>query len=77
MYVVRPKFAPCTVTLADPVEARFVRVIVLSIGVSKEMISVTDPTCSPTVTTILRVPRIPPIILNVTEVSESHLVASD
>ena len=44
VYVVRPKFAPCTVTLADPVEARFVRVIVLSIGVSKENASVTVPT---------------------------------
>jgi hypothetical protein len=48
--VVSPKFDPCTVTLADPVPARFCRRITLTIGMSADQASVKDRTFSPTVT---------------------------
>jgi hypothetical protein len=43
VYVVRPRLLPCTVTLTDPVPARFAPVTVLSVGVSIDHASVTVP----------------------------------
>ena len=52
VYVVRPKIDPCTVTLADPVPARFKRVVMLRLGSSIDHTSVTVPTRSPAVNII-------------------------
>ena len=44
VYVVSPKFDPCTVTLADPVLARIVGLITLSDATSTEYTKVALPT---------------------------------
>jgi hypothetical protein len=75
-YVASPKFDPCTVTLADPVPARFRRVVMLSIGVSIDHASVTVPTRSPVVNIIRRVPRTPCDVRQCTNVSDHHSVDS-
>jgi hypothetical protein len=76
VYVVSPKLLPCTVTLADPVPARFRRVVMLSIGVSIDHTSVTVPTRSPTVKIIRRVPRTPCDVRHSTTDSDHHSVDS-
>ena len=57
VYVVSPKFDPCTVTLADPVLTRFVGLISLSDRSSTENATVTLPTSCPTLNDIRRVPK--------------------
>jgi hypothetical protein len=72
VYVVSPKLLPCTVTLADPVPARFRRVVMLRIGVSIDHASVTLPTRCPVVNIILRVPRTPCDVRHLTDDSDHH-----
>ena len=57
VYTIKAMFAPCTVTDADPVPARFCRRERLSDGMSTDQACVTLPFRSPTVITTLRVPR--------------------
>jgi hypothetical protein len=76
VYVVIPKLVPCTVTLADPVPARFRPVMMLSAGISIDHASVTVPTRSPAVNIIRRDPRTPWLVRHRTDVSDHHSDAS-
>jgi hypothetical protein len=76
VYVVRPKLLPCTVTLADPVPARFTQVTVLIVPTSTDHASVTLPKLCPTVITIVDVILPPPPVRQRTDVSDSHCVDS-
>ena len=51
--------APCTVTLADPVDAKFTRSPTLSDGMSTENPAVKLPTRTPTVDATKRLPITP------------------
>ena len=55
----RPKFAPCTVKLAEPVEARFVRRKALSTPMSADIGRVALPARNPIVRETCRVPLAP------------------
>ena len=69
--------APCTVTLAEPVPARFARLATLiRPPMSVLHASVTDPDDSPAVTDTRRVPIDPWAIWHLIDVSDSHSVAS-
>jgi hypothetical protein len=76
VYVVNPKLVPCTVTLADPVPARFTRAVMLNVGSSIDHASVTVPTRSPAVNIIRRVPRTPCDVRQRTDDSDHHSDAS-
>jgi len=71
-----PKDLPATVTLVDPVPARFPECIVLNAGTSNDNPSVMLPASTPAVTTTLRVPPIPDPTRHRTDESESHSVPS-
>eukprot|EP00290_Baffinella_frigidus_P053512 CAMPEP_0180340918 /NCGR_PEP_ID=MMETSP0989-20121125/919_1 /TAXON_ID=697907 /ORGANISM="non described non described, Strain CCMP2293" /LENGTH=65 /DNA_ID=CAMNT_0022329661 /DNA_START=97 /DNA_END=290 /DNA_ORIENTATION=- len=64
-------FAPCTVTLADPVPARFPLVVPEIATESTDHASVTVPAPSPTVNVTPRVCRTPPPTLHRTDDSDS------
>jgi len=68
--------APCIVTDADPFPARFCRRITLNDPESTDHACVTLPPRSPAVITIRRVPRPPCVTRHLTDVSDSHSVAS-
>jgi hypothetical protein len=76
VYDVCPKFDPCKVTLADPVDGRFPGAITLRDPASKEYASVTVPTWMPTVMMVLDVPRIPLVTRHTTLESDDQPVAS-
>ena len=76
VYDTSPMLAPCTVIDVDPVPARFLRRARLSPEASTEHVWLTLPTRSPTVTTTRRVPPAPCPTLHLTDVSDSHCVAS-
>jgi hypothetical protein len=76
VYVVSPKLVPCRVTLADPVPARFTRVVMLRLGSSIDHASVTVPARSPVVNIILCVPRTPWLVRQRTDDSDHHSVDS-
>ncbi len=71
-----PMLAPCTVIDAEPVPARFCRRITLNAPTSTDHPCVLLPPRSPTVITIRRVPQAPCVTLHLTDVSDSHTVAS-
>lgn len=75
--VVKPKFAPWTVTLADPVPARFPGLAVLIDGRSVDHDDVRLPTNSPDVKVILRVPKTEDDDLQKMNVSEIQTVDSE
>jgi hypothetical protein len=54
--IVAPSPAPCTVTLADPLDGTFSLVITLKVAVSEEYDSEVLPTCPPNVTAIRKLP---------------------
>ena len=68
--------APCTVTLADPVDAKFTRSPTLSEAMSTENPAVELPTRSPTVDATKRLPITPSPTWHRTDVSDSHVVRS-
>ena len=76
MYVARPKLAPCTVTLADPVAAAFARSITLRPAVSTEYAADTLPSCCPVVTETRKVPFTICDAWHRVDVSDSHVVRS-
>ena len=76
VYVASPKPCPCTVTLADPVPARFVRVAALTVARSTDHASVAVPARSPAVITSRRVLRAPSVVRHRTDVSDHHSVDS-
>jgi hypothetical protein len=76
VYVTSPMLAPCTVTDADPVPARFCPRITLKPPTSTDHPCVTLPPRSPTVIVTRRVPRAPCVTRHLTDVSDSHSVAS-
>ena len=76
VYPASPMLLPCTVTLADPVPALFVRRITLSPPVSTDHTSVTLPDLDPAVTDTRRLPFKPCITWHRTDVSASQCVAS-
>jgi hypothetical protein len=67
---------PCTVTDADPVPARFCPRILLSPAISADHACVKLPPRAPAVITTRRVPRVPCVTRHLTDVSDSHAVAS-
>eukprot|EP00961_Rhodomonas_salina_P270523 3655204-Rhodomonas_salina.1 len=69
-------FAPCTVTLVDPVPARFALLVKLRPTRSTDQTAVAVPALSPAVTVTRRVPRAPPPVRHLTDVSDSHSVDS-
>merc|ERR1712091_27024 len=72
VYATSPMLAPCTVTDADPVPARFCRRITLKAPTSADHPCVTlPPPRSPTVITSRRVPRAPCVTMHLTDVSDS------
>jgi len=71
-----PRLDPCTVTDADPVPALFSRRITLIDPKSTENVCDRLPDRSPTVNTDRRVPRAPWLTMHLTDVSDSHSVAS-
>jgi hypothetical protein len=76
VWLARPMLDPCTVTDADPVPARFCPRVLLSPAMSADHACVTLPPRAPAVITIPRVPRAPCVTKHLTEVSDSHAVAS-
>ena len=76
LYAACPKPCPCTVTLADPVPARFVRVAALTVARSTDHASVAVPARSPAVITSRRVLRAPSVVRHRTDVSDHHSVDS-
>eukprot|EP00961_Rhodomonas_salina_P165959 2236131-Rhodomonas_salina.1 len=74
-YAFCPRHPPSTVTLVDPVPARFLPATTLT-AMSTDQLAVTLPACSPTVITTLLVPLIPSPSLHRTDVSDSHAVPS-
>ena len=69
-------FDPRTVTLADPVPARFDPTTVFTAGVSADHASVAVPARSPAVSTSRLVPRTPCDVRHCTDVSDVQSVAS-
>ena len=67
---------PRTVTLDDPVPARFTLEIALNPDESPENTVVTLPSRVPTVTDSARLPLIPPLAWHSTDVSDFHLERS-
>jgi hypothetical protein len=67
---------PYTVTDADPVPARFCPRILLSAAVSADHACVTLPPRAPAVITTPRVPQAACVTAHITDVSDSHAVAS-
>ena len=76
VYVSSPRPAPCTVTLADPVAARFVRRATLTIPTIVVNPSVTLPARCPPVSDIRSVPDTPCPHWHRADVSDSHVVLS-
>ena len=74
--VTTPRPAPCTVTDAPPVPARFVLRTTLSPPTSTDHVLVTLPRLSPTVITTRLVPPNPCPPWHLTDVSDSQLVDS-
>jgi hypothetical protein len=68
--------APCTVTLADPDTAPFLRFITLPAALSPESISVTLPTACPTLIHALLLPATPWLASPRKDVSDSHTDSS-
>ena len=71
-----PNPAPCTVTLAEPVPARFNRLNTLMLPRSTEYTALRLPEHSPPVMTTRRVPRVALPIRHLIDVSDRHAVAS-
>lgn len=67
---------PRTVTLDDPVTARFTLDIPLNPDESPEKAAVTLPSRVPTLTDSVRLPRIPPLAWHSTDVSDFHVERS-
>ena len=67
---------PRTVTLDDPVPARFALEIALSPDESPENAVVALPSRVPTLTDSVRLPRIPPLAWHSTDVSDFHVERS-
>ena len=76
VYLAKPMLAPCTVTLVDPVEARFDRRVTLSIAASTESTSVKLPRRCPVVTETRKVPFTIWLAWHRVDVSDSHVVRS-
>ena len=76
VYRQSPRFDPCTVTLADPVPARFARVDTLTIAVSNDQTSVRVSVRSPEVTMMRLVALSPVLNLHNKEVADTHDVNS-
>ena len=76
VYVSRPMLAPCTVTLAEPVDAAFLLRIMLNRPTSVLYPCDRLPTRSPLVNNIRRLPLIPCPDWHLTAVSDSHVVRS-
>ena len=77
VYAACPKFAPCTVMLADPVPARFTRRRTLKEGMSCDIISViVQATCRSIVNVIYFVPPTPAAVLHRIVLSATHSVTS-
>ena len=76
MLLTRPMPAPGTVIDADPVPAPFCRRITLNAPTSTDHPCVLLPPRSPTGITTRCVPRAPCVIPHLTDVSDSHPVAS-
>ena len=68
--------APCTVTDAEPVPARFNPRITLTLPRSTEYTALRLPERSPAVMTTRRVPRVALLIRHLTDVSDRHAVPS-
>jgi hypothetical protein len=68
-----PKPAPCTVTLADPLPARFACLAWLIPIVSIENDRVRHPPCRPAVSIARWLPATPPPALHLTDVSDSRV----
>ena len=71
-----PSPAPCTVTDAEPVPARFNCLNLLKLPRSTEYTALRLPERSPAVITTRRVPRVPQPIKHLTDVSDRHAVVS-
>jgi hypothetical protein len=71
-----PRPAPCTVTDADPVPARFDPRVTLMLPTSTEYMALPLLVRSPAVIATRRVPRIPCPTRHRTDVSDSHSVPS-
>ena len=76
MYDCSPRLPPWTVRDVEPVLARFSRRITLTSAVSADHPSVALIPRSPIVITTRRVPRAPDPCMHLTDVSDSHSVAS-
>jgi hypothetical protein len=76
VYECNPRFTPCTVKDVEPVLARFPRRITLTSAASVDQPSVALNPRSPIVITTRRVPRAPDPCMHLTDVSDSHSVAS-
>ena len=76
VYPADPIFDPCTVTLADPVPARFVRSTTLTMPRSAEYTLVKLPDRRPVVSDTRRVPITERPIWHCTDVSDPHVVRS-
>ena len=68
--------APCNVTLADPVDAKFDRLATLNMPTSTESDSVTLPSRMPAVTDACKVPLTIWLVWHRVDVSDSHVVRS-
>ena len=76
VYDTSPMLDPCTVTDADPVPARLLFRTMLSSASSDDQPCVLVLPRSPTVIVTRRVPRAPCVTRHLTDVSDSHSVAS-
>ena len=76
VYAARPMLAPCTVTLADPVEALLVLRMMLMAPTSKDIPPLTLPCLAPTLIPTCRLPITLRPTWHRTDVSASHVVRS-
>jgi hypothetical protein len=76
LYVARPMLAPCTVTLADPVDPLLARRITLSMPTSIDRPTLTLPYLTPALIPTSRLPITPCPTWHRTDVSASHVVRS-
>eukprot|EP00291_Cryptomonas_curvata_P005011 CAMPEP_0172206896 /NCGR_PEP_ID=MMETSP1050-20130122/33499_1 /TAXON_ID=233186 /ORGANISM="Cryptomonas curvata, Strain CCAP979/52" /LENGTH=241 /DNA_ID=CAMNT_0012886083 /DNA_START=1011 /DNA_END=1734 /DNA_ORIENTATION=+ len=76
VYAASPMLAPCTVTLADPVDALLVLRTMLSMPTSKDRLELTLPYLAPTLIPTSRLPITPCPTWHRSDVSASHVVRS-
>ena len=76
VYAARPMLAPCTVKLADPVEALLVLRMMLMAPTSKDIPPLTLPYLAPTLIPTCRLPITLRPTWHRTDVSASHVVRS-